>query len=107
MLPSLQKFIAVEWRINEESGCLDTPAVRKLAVMGSVQMVPMLSLSITEGEEFIFYKPATCSYSSTAKKKKNIKCQSYRPDLKLAGSGSDCLKSLFPEEIVGLLALAF
>lgn len=40
-------------------------------------------------------------------KKKNIKCQSYRPDLKLAGSGSDCLKSLFPEEIVGLLALAF
>lgn len=65
MLPSLQKFIVVEWGINEESGCLDIPAVRKLAVMGLVQMVPMLSLSITEGEEFFFYKPATCSYSST------------------------------------------
>lgn len=69
-------------------------------------MVPMLSLSITEGEDFFF--SANLPHSVTHPLQR-IKLQNCNSDLKIVGRGSDHLRSLspFPEETVGLSNLAF
>lgn len=68
-------------------------------------MVPMLSLSITEGEDFFSINlPHSVTHPL-----QRIKLQSCNSDLKIAGRGSDHLKSRspFPKETAGLSSLAF